>query len=160
MTNARGDQSQLYLRRQAAFGTAEVAGDGLFVTLPFYRFENNPSAPLEEDDAIYGDSHTGAVIDGLRSSGGSMEVPLALNSIGWHLYAMFGAPVTTGTGPYTHVFEPADTIVPVMQTGSIAFNDVAQYFTQDTLTYTGMQLAGRKEARRARATFDLLARDL
>ncbi|MCP3971689.1 MAG: hypothetical protein GY717_15490 [Rhodobacteraceae bacterium] len=159
MTNARGDQAKLFLRRQTVFGTAAAAGDGKFLSLPFYRFENAPKAGLEEDDAIYGDAHTGDAVDGLRDAGGSMEVPLGINSIGWHLYGLFGAPVTTGAGPYTHVFEPADTIVPVMQTAGLSLMDVNQHFLQDTLTYMGMQIAARKNGQRARATFDLLARE-
>lgn len=158
MTNARGDEAQLLLRRQSTFGTAEAAGAGQFMNLPFYTFNNAPQAGLEEDDAIYGDSHPGDAVEGLRQAQGSMAVPLGLSSIGWHLYALLGEPTTTGTGPYTHVFEPSDIITPLMQTAGIDHLGVDEHFLQDSLFYTGMQLAGRKDGQRARATFDLISR--
>ena len=76
MSNARGDEAQLLFRRQTTFGTAETAGAGQFMKLPFYSFNNPPRAGLEEDDAIYGDSHPGDAVEGLRQSGGTMDVPL------------------------------------------------------------------------------------
>lgn len=42
---------------------------------------------------------------------GSVDIPLDVEGTGWWLTGLFGAPTTTGTGPYTHVWQSgADTI--------------------------------------------------
>ena len=42
---------------------------------------------------------------------GSVDIPLDVEGTDWWLTGLFGAPTTTGTGPYTHVWQSgADTI--------------------------------------------------
>ena len=45
-------------------------------------------------------------------AGGDYVVPADLKAIGWYLRAMFGAPTTTGSGTYTHVFKLAGNTQP------------------------------------------------
>ena len=159
MTNARGDEAVLLARQQAAFGAAEAAADGAFYKLPFYSYNVVPSEELNEDDAIQGDAFPGDAVAGLRALAGSMVVPMGLGSIGWHLRALLGAPVTSGAGDFTHVFTTAaQPAVPLLSHG-ITHGRVAQHFTQDSLAYTGMELSLQKNSERARITFNLAGRE-
>jgi len=159
MPNARGNEARLLARRQPAFGTAESAADGLFHSLPFYRYNVVPSGELANDDANYGDAFPGELVAGLRNLGGAVEVPLGLNSIGWHLAQLFGDPDTTGTGPYTHVFAAAAQPAIRLATHGISHMGVASHFTQDSLAMTGMEIQAQKNGQRQRVTFNLAGRE-
>ncbi|ETX26852.1 phage tail tube protein [Roseivivax isoporae] len=159
MPNARGDEAKLFSRRQAAFGAAEAAGPGKFLALPFYRFGVVPSEDRSEDEVIQGDAFPGDFPPGLVSLSGDMSVPLGLNSFGWHLQSIFGAPATTGDGPdYTHTFtaqaQPPLTIL----TQGISHTRIGRHFVQDSMTCTGLQIAARKDNQRARATLTMMGR--
>jgi hypothetical protein len=161
MTNARGDEAKMTSRIQAAFGTAEPASDGTFVTLPYYSYNVSPSEELTEDEAIYGDAFPGETERGLRNVAGSMEVPLKLNSIGWHLRSMLGDPVTTELVPgvdYSHVFTPkSQPIVPLL-TNCISHTRLDTHFVQDSLTCAGMEFRAQKNGSRNRVTLNMIGR--
>lgn len=161
MTNARGDEAKLLARLQGAFGTAEAAGDGEFYALPFYSYDNAPSEELNEDEAIQGDAFPGDAVAGLRNLTGSMVVPIGLNSFGWHLAALLGAPVTTelSVGKYSHVFTATGAPGLALLTHGISHTRIAQHFVQDSLAYSGMELQARKNGERARATINLIGRE-
>ncbi|MBO9451445.1 hypothetical protein J7426_14320 [Tropicibacter sp. R16_0] len=161
MSNARGDEAKLLVRTQAAFGAAEAAGAGKFLHLPFYNYNVNPSAEVNEDEAIYGDAFPGDSVDGLRALGGSMVVPIGLNSIGWHLQALLGAPVTTEvqSGEYQHVFSATGQPTIPLLTHGITHSRRDIHFVQDSLAYAGMDINARKNSERVRATFNLIGRE-
>ncbi|EPX82100.1 phage tail tube protein [Salipiger mucosus] len=159
MPNARGNEAKLLSRRQAAFGTAESASDGLFHALPFYSYNVVPSGELANDDANYGDAFPGEVVAGLRNLSGGMEVPMGLNSLGWHLAMLLGLPTTSGTTDYTHVFTAAAQPTPLLATHGISHVGVSQHFTQDSLAMTGMEIQAAKNGQRQRVTFNLAGRE-
>lgn len=162
MSNARGDEAKLLSRRQAAFGTAESAGAGAFYALPFYSYNVAPSEELNEDEAIYGDAYPGDAVAGLRNLAGSIVVPLGLNSFGWHLRNLLGAPTTTeisaGT-KYEHVFETASLPSLQLLTQCMSHNRIDQHFVQDSVVYTSLEFQARKNGERARATANLVGRE-
>ena len=161
MTNARGDEATLLARRQTTFGTREVDGDGTFRKLPFYSYDVAPTQELTEDEAIQGDAFPGDGVGGLRNLAGSMSVPLGLASIGWHLRAMFGAPVTTipTVGNYEHVFSAGAQPAVIYSTHAIRHTRVAENFVQDSLVYSGLDMEAAKQGERARAMFTLVGRE-
>lgn len=161
MSNARGDEAKLLARLQSAFGTAEAAAAGGYYALPFYTRSITPTADLTEDEAIYGDAYPGDTVEGLRNVGGNLVVPMALNSIGWHLNALLGAPTTTepSTGKFQHVFATSPSPAPLLQTQGVSYSRIAQHFTSDSLAYTGFEIQARKNGERARATFNVIGRE-
>lgn len=159
MSNARGDRAVLLSRLQTAFGTAESAGDGDYYKLPFYSMNVVPSGELENDEAIYGDAYPGDAVAGLRSLAGALEVPLGLASLGWHLRALLGAPTTTGSTDYTHVFQTAALPTPALLTQCVSHLGVNKHFVQDSLAYTSMEIAARKNGQRQRVTFNMAGRE-
>ncbi|MEP0155249.1 phage tail tube protein [Pseudophaeobacter sp.] len=162
MTTARGDQAQLLVRNQAAFGVAEAAAAGKFFALPFYSYNLTPSEDLGQDDAIAGDNNPGDAVAGLRNMSGDMAVPMGLNSIGWHLSQMMGSPVTSvisaGT-EFEHVFETSALPALALLTHGISHRGVDRHFTQDSIAYTSMAIRAQKNGERARATFNLMGRE-
>ncbi len=159
MPNARGDQAKLLARRQSTFGAAEAAADGAFYTLPYYSYSVSPTGELANDEAIYGDAFPGEVVQGLRNLAGSFEVPMGLDSIGWHLAQILGLPTTTGTGPYVHTFAAAAQPSILLATHGISHGGVGQHFTQDTLATTGMEISAQKNGTRQRVTFNATGRE-
>lgn len=160
MTNGQNDSVRLVSRIQGAYGTAEVAAEGGFRHLPFYEYGVVPSEDLGKDDAIQGDYYSGDIVDGLISLGGSMVVPMGLQSIGWHLAMLFGDPTTTepSTGNYEHTFRPAGLPSKRFMTIGKSHRDVNQHFVHDSLFYTGFDLSAQKDNQRARLTFNLVGR--
>lgn len=59
----------------------------------------------KSDEVIGGDIDSGSEVYGtFNEISGTTNIPMSYERIGFILKAMFGAPVTTGTGPYTHTF--------------------------------------------------------
>jgi hypothetical protein len=158
--NARGDNTMMTMRRQATFGTAEAASEGGFRRLPFYVFDVDPTEELATDEAIRGSSYPGDIVAGLQNMSGKLEVPLGLQSIGWHLAAMFGDPATSEptSGNFEHVFTPAEIPDPALQTACKSFLGVNTHFAQDSIVYKGLELSAKKEGRRQKVSFDLIGR--
>lgn len=157
MTTARGDRAAFLVRQQADFDTPEVAGDGTFRLLPFYALSFAPTEEVTEDDAIIGDAFPGAAVAGLQNLTGDIEVPLGLQSIGWHLRGLLGEPVTTGASPdFTHVFKMAAQPAPLLFTTGISHRGIGVHFRQAPIAYTGLRLSAKKDGVRGRARFDLL----
>ena len=160
MPNARGDQAKLLACRQTTFGTAESAADGAFYALPFYNYNVVPSGELASDEAIYGDSFAGELVAGLRNLSGAIEVPLGLDSFGWHLAQLLGLPTTTGAAaPYTHVFRAAANPPILLGTHGISHAGVAQHFTQDSLAVQSLEIQAQKNGQRQRATLNMVGRE-
>lgn len=162
MTTARGDQARLMVRTQAAFEAPEVAGASKFYAMPFYSYNVVPSEDLSQDDAIYGDNNPGDAVAGLRNLSGDLVVPVGINSFGWHLQKMFGAPTTTEISVgavWEHVFETIALPGLQLATYGISHRGVDRHFIQDSIAYTSMNLSGKKNGERVRATFNLMGRE-
>ena len=154
MTTARGDQAAFLARQQASFATPAT---GNFMLLPFYSLDMKPTSEVTEDDAIVGDAFPGAAVPGLQDMTGKIEVPLGMQSLGWHLRGLLGAPVTTGaSAPYTHVFSMAALPVPQLYTTCVSHRGIDTHFRQAPIAYTGMQIDAAKDGSRVPASFDLL----
>lgn len=102
MAYQQGINTKFYGAFESAFGTAPASG---FVELPIVSHTLGEERPNDPDDTIGNGRRPRAPEKGTREAGGNVVVPVEAESIGFWLKALFGAPVTTGTGPYTHVFE-------------------------------------------------------
>nr|WP_321482854.1 phage tail tube protein [uncultured Cohaesibacter sp.] len=144
-TRPHGRATNLYVNLQADFATP-ASGD--YVSTLFYS-EDIAETEDKQEDSILGltrvnDRDQTQMADGLPSHGGSLTVPLDLNHIGLWLYALFGAPDTTGAGPYTHVFASGADQLPYL---SIEFEKRkgSAFFQQVGLVASSMSLAMAKE---------------
>lgn len=87
---------------ESTFGTAPASG---FLELPIISHTLGEERTNESDDTIGNGRKPRAPEKGTREAGGNVIIPVEAESFGFWLKALFGAPTTTGTGPYTHVFE-------------------------------------------------------
>lgn len=87
---------------QAAYRQPPASADA--IVLPFSTIElaRNPLRP--DDDTVRGGELAQRRYEQDQSPDGKASSKFWLNEMGFWLKAMFGDPVTTGTGPYTHVF--------------------------------------------------------
>lgn len=109
----RGRLSELYSGRQANLATPAAAD---FTRRHFYDLQPQPQSEPQSDDIMGGGFHNSiderpAAPDVERASL-RMVWPLDLVQIGWALTEFFGAPVTTGAGPYVHTFTSGTVQIP------------------------------------------------
>jgi len=120
---ARGYKGQVLIDFETDFGVAPAAPLGRLV--PYNTIDGGATRSLNAAATIRGNRHAAKPFSGNTSLSRTVVVPLDTRNIGLWLMAMFGEPVTTGTGPYVHVFKPGDT-QPSMVT-EIALPDVGVY---------------------------------
>lgn len=107
-TDPRGRLSELYTARQIALATAAAAPGQTFVRRHFYDWTPTPQSEPQDDDVLGGgfqnsiDARPAA--PDLDRTSVRVVWPLDMVQIGYVLAEFFGAPTTTGTGPYSHTF--------------------------------------------------------
>lgn len=111
----RGRLTECWTARQAALATAATTASS-WVRRHFYDITPTPQNEPQPDDVMGGGVHNSvdereAAPDIDRNSVG-IAWPLDLIQIGWVLAELFGAPVTTGSGSFTHTFNSGTVQVP------------------------------------------------
>lgn len=127
IAQAVGSRAQMIVANEATWGVVNptptfravrvVPGESLDINVQTYRSRQ-----------IRSDRMHNATVRGTQKPGG--VVPGELSYTGWNfwLYHLLGGtPVTTGTGPYTHVIKGASSL-PVGFSLEKGFTDVAEYF--------------------------------
>jgi hypothetical protein len=126
---ALGQLSRLAMANEpGAYGVAATTG---------YRYAFYYAASLRETKPIEADPVIGAGYHNFRDAtppapsqsehGGQVTVPVCLNQIGDWLRMIFGAPATSGSVNFTHVFSSGALILP---TSTIEMNPIASDFRQ------------------------------
>jgi len=106
---AYGADSVLLAVQETVYGTPPATG---YRRLDFKATDLSSEIPLD-DDPLLGrgrnaqDPYRGLVIDE-----GGVDIPLDERGTGWWLTGLFGDPVTSGTGPYTHVWQSGGEVIP------------------------------------------------
>lgn len=107
MSRAKGYNSQLALGYETAYGKTPTSITGY--NMPFNQSKIAIKQNLIESSTIRGRRDKEQPVVGNIDVSGSIVVPIDQIGSGFWLRAMFGNPVTTGSGdPYTHVFKVAD----------------------------------------------------
>jgi hypothetical protein len=75
------------------------------------------------------------------------------------LRALLGAPTTTGSSDYTHVFETAAQPTVALVTNGIDYTDIGAHLVQDSVAYTGFEISAQKTGPRQRMTFNVVGRE-
>ncbi|MCK7611966.1 phage tail tube protein [Roseibium sediminicola] len=109
----RGKTANLLFGDQADFSTPAPVD---YISTPFYSENLGESEPLDTDPLL-GTARTNnrdqtAPAPGLVTMGGDIVVPMDVNHLPYWLTMLFGAPVTTGAGPYEHVFTSGGEVLP------------------------------------------------
>jgi len=111
MSRAQGARSQMALAFESTYGMPPVGG---FTKMPFASATLGAEQPLLDSELLgYGRDPLPPVKDAVTSDG-DVVVPIDAEAFGFWLKAAFGAPTTTGTGPWTHEFQSGSWTLPSM----------------------------------------------
>lgn len=137
-TRAYGSDAQLLAAFESTYGTApDGSGGGVYTKLPFKSTDLSAEKPLGYDPLLGQGRNAQDPYYEAISDAGNIVVPLDLRNIGFWLKGLFGAPTTTGTGPYIHVFVAgADLPSLAVQIGHLALSP------QKHFLHTGAKLGG------------------
>ena len=111
MARAQGARAQMALAFETTYGTPPVGG---FTKMPFASTSLGAEQPLLNSELLgYGRDPLAPIKD-VVTADGDVVVPLDAEAFGFWLKAAFGAPTTTGTGPWTHEFQSGSWTLPSM----------------------------------------------
>lgn len=109
MARAQGARAALLHIEEVTYGTSPGSG---YRRLPFVTTSLGRTQPLVESDLLgVGRDPVAPILDAITVDG-DIVVPMDRRGIGYWLKAAFGAPTTTGAGPYTHVFNSGGWTLP------------------------------------------------
>ncbi len=101
MARAQGARAQMALAFETTYGTPPASG---YTRMPFATSTLGGDQPLQNSELLgYGRDPLEPIKDALTVDG-DVVIPIDVRAIGFWLKAAFGAPVTSGTDPYTHEF--------------------------------------------------------
>ena len=109
MARAQGARAQMALAFETTYGTSPATG---YTQMPFATASLGAEQPLLSNELLgYGRDPLAPILDAVTADG-SVVVPIDTEAFGFWLKGALGAPVTTGTGPYTHVFTSGNWSLP------------------------------------------------
>lgn len=109
MARAYGSRAQLALAFESTYGTPPASG---YLALPFASTTLDDAQPRSDSELLgFGRDPQDSVLEGL-TVGGEVVVPLDSVALGHWLKLIFGAPTTTGSGPYTHTYVSGAASIP------------------------------------------------
>lgn len=124
MTWAIGGNGVIGIDFETTYGTTPASPVGK--KMPFNKSSITGKQNLVDPSTITGTRNPVAPALGNIDVGGNLEVPLTVRDFGWWLKAAFGAPVTTGSTTYQHVFKVGSSMPSFcLEQG---FTDISQYF--------------------------------
>lgn len=110
MARAYGWNARLIIGFENTYGTAPASG--AFHLVPFVSSDMDSAQGLIESNVLgLGRDPTQPYQDVINVDG-DVVIPVDLRNIGHWLKAVFGAPTTTGAGPYTHEFKSGGVALP------------------------------------------------
>jgi hypothetical protein len=106
-----GASAKLYMKKESTYGTAAT---GNYANVPFFSVNLGAEQPLITPTVIGASSNRdpGAPIKDVITVSGDVEVPVDANNLGFWLNMALGAPTTTGTTDFTHVFKSGGATLP------------------------------------------------
>lgn len=145
MAQARGYNSQLVIDFETTFGADPVAPSGK--RMPTNSWDVSGSRNLNSAQTITGTRNPVEPFAGNKSLAGSAVVPVDLTAFPFWLKGMFGAPATTGAGPYVHVFKLGTSQPSLVAEKKFDFGGSATYLKQNGIKIStlGMTIGGDGE---------------
>ena len=154
---ARGYKTQCLMDFETTFGVLPDAGDRAGVILPINTFGLNVSRNKNSAQTLTGRRDPVEPFDGNTEVTGDITVPVDVNAFGYWLKLLLGAPTTTGSGTYTHVYKVSDTTPSgIVQCTYGTATESYGLFTGVKCSSMSMTVGGDEELT---ATFSLAGRD-
>ncbi len=138
MAQARGYKGQVVIDFETTFGTDPASVNGL--GMPINSWDVKASRSLNTAQTITGTRNPVQPFQDNTSVAGTAVVPVDLIAFGWWLKAMFGAPTTTGTGPYTHKFKIGDTQPSLVAEKVFDFATAKSYIKQNGVKISSLEI--------------------
>jgi hypothetical protein len=111
MARAQGARALMALAFETTYGTPPASG---YTRMPFASTSLGAEQPLLNSELLgYGRDPLAPLKDAVTADG-DVVVPIDAQAFGFWLKAAFGAPTTTGTGPWTHEFQSGSWTLPSM----------------------------------------------
>jgi len=137
MPQARGFFEKLNLVFESTYGTTPTINDGDMVSLPFNSIGIGSSENMIDPETInHAQRFETEPSFGNISVEGPVSVPFDVTNMGYWFKLMFGAPTTTGAGPYEHEFTPSNTNPSA--TLESGFSDINSYHLFDGIKVNRM----------------------
>jgi hypothetical protein len=109
MARASGARAKMLLIDEVTYGTPPGSG---YVEVPFITSNLSAEQPLQDSDVMGIGRDAGEPLKDALTADGDVRVPLDVRAIGHWLKGAFGAPVTSGSGPYAHSFRSGGWTLP------------------------------------------------
>jgi hypothetical protein len=109
MARADGARAKMLLMEEVTYGTSPGSG---YVEVPFITSNLGGEQPLMDSDLLGIGRDPGEPLKDALTADGDVRVPLDVRAVGYWLKGAFGAPVTSGAGPYTHSFRSGGWTLP------------------------------------------------
>jgi len=138
MAQARGYNSQLVIDFETTFGQDPASPDGK--RMPINSWDVSGSRNLNTAQTLTGTRNPVEPFAGNKSVAGNAVVPVDLTAFPWWLRAMFGAPTTTGAGPYTHVFKIGTSQPSLVADKKFDFGSAQKYLKQNGIKISTLGL--------------------
>lgn len=145
MGQARGYKGRLVVDFETTFGANP--GVPAAKVLPINSYDVGIDRQMKQAQTLTGNRNPVQPFAGFTKLEGSAVVPLDLIAFGWWLKGMFGAPATTGSGPYTHVFKVGDTQPSMVAEKKYDFMSSQKYVRQNgvKISTLGLKFGGDDE---------------
>ncbi len=151
MARAYGARAQLLAKFETTYGAAPT---GNYDKLPFVSSGLGAAQNLIESDLIGQGREPLIASRDVIDVDGDIVVPVDLRNIGQWLKALLGAPVTTGTGPFTHTYVSGAPALPSLAI-EVGFPEVPAFLTMTGCLLDRMALSFQR-AGHANATLGLI----
>jgi hypothetical protein len=136
MARAYGANAQLLGKFETVYGTPPT---GNYIKFPFVSTDLGSEQGLIASDLLgQGRDPAQPIRDVIRVEG-NVVVPVDLRNFGHWLKALFGAPTTTGSGPYTHTFASGAASLPSISL-EVGMPEVPIFFTEAGVRVNSAQL--------------------
>ena len=136
MARAYGANAQLLGKFETVYGTPPT---GNYIKFPFVSCDLGSEQGLIASDLLgQGRDPSQPIRDVIRVEG-NVVVPVDLRNFGHWLKALFGAPTTTGSGPYTHTFVSGASSLPSISL-EVGMPEVPIFFMEAGIRANSAQL--------------------
>jgi hypothetical protein len=152
MARAYGANASLLAAFETTYGVAPVSG---FVKFPFVSSSLGSEQGLIDSDILGQGRDPAAPSRDVIKVEGDVVAPVDLRYFGRWLKALLGAPATTGTGPYDHVYGSGVMTLPSLSV-EIGMPEVPAFFLIGGVRLNSMALNFQRSGN-ANATFNAIA---
>ena len=135
----RGSEVPIGIDFETTYGSDP--GSPALVQVPYISESITANRAQNEDDSIDGRRDPKRPSQGNTDVSGNIVVPVDKNYFPYWLKAMFGAPTTTGAGPYTHEYKVDNTNCQPSFLLQKDFADIPQFFKYNGLKINSMAFA-------------------